>query len=405
MNSISTSSLSSYTSSLSSYIVDKRPSFYGGRQDEYLKFAEEAISSSVDLISEEVACKTDPAIIYNKVITLLQNARHEIAKKHQPENASYFGIRRYGDPETYQRNYSNATTGLYGQYHEYNKKYMERLTQVLAKIPHDLKTFEETSRTVHEIVMGKNCSFHVELIDVKELNRRNYSTLPTEEELQKALDISDKTRSEIGKDYALMHRLKLNQKDLYDRIVINSMLVAIEKIFPSPGNKSLFDANNVVRYERKNIFVLGTLRLELEPGQMFCLARHLTWMYQDYEQDPVDRMNDHSVVFVIHQDPFLIKRTQTACSQIFADILEWDTSMSLDVLKDRVALLRFVYGNSMPCSRGDGAIGDWLEIALYRYHGFKGTKHNSERLPCFELLSTINLSEYLREYRETIVVE
>ena len=161
----------------------------------------------------------------------------------------------------------------------------------------------------------------------------------------------------------------------------------------------------MIRFEKKNIYVLGTLHLELEPDKIVCIARHLTWMYQDGEQDPVDRMREHSVNFVIHQDPFLIERTQNACSRIFADILAWDTTKSLDSLKDNIALLRFVYGYSMPCNRGDGAVGDWLELALYRHHGFEHSKHNSKLLPCFELLSTIALSQYLQEYRKTIVVE
>jgi hypothetical protein len=33
---------------------------------------------------------------------------------------------------------------------------------------------------------------------------------------------------------------------------------------------------------------------------------------------------------------------------------------------------------------GDGAIGDWLELILYRYHGFEKTQHNSSLLPCIE---------------------
>ena len=76
---------------------------------------------------------------------------------------------------------------------------------------------------------------------------------------------------------------------------------------------------------------------------------------------------------------------------------------SLKELKNRVALIRFTYAHCMPSARGDGAIGDWLELALYRFHGFRKTEYNSERLPCFEPL--VSLSHYLKRYDEIIRVE
>lgn len=391
-------------SSQTSYIIERSPLFYGGRQKEYLELAEQAIVSSVNLISDEITKKTEPSMIYHKVANVLQNARHEIALQHQPEKAHFFGVRR-DDLNIHQGPYTAPITGLYGQYEEYNNKYIERLTKILAKIPHDLKTFKKTTSFVSETVLGKKCSFQVDLLDQNELNKRKYTKIPSQQELHDALGISDKSAEEIVNDYDLMNRLKLEQKDLYDRILINSILTHIAQLFPSPAMAERLSEESFIRVERKNIYVLGTLRLELEPNKMVCIARHLTWMYQDWQQDPVDRMREHSVNFVIHQDPFLIERTQKACSQIFEDILAWNTTESLESLKNNIAILRFVYGNSMPCSRGDGAVGDWLELALYRHHGFIDTKHSSKRLPCFELLSTTNLSEYLQDYEETIVVK
>jgi hypothetical protein len=202
-----------------------------------------------------------------------------------------------------------------------------------------------------------------------------------------------------------MNRLKTEHKDLYERISIGSVLREINERFPSPAMEGMSGLENVVRFEKKSVYALVTLRYEIEPNKMVCLARHLTWMYQDWSQDPIDRMRDHSVDFVIHQDLFLIERTQKFCAQIFKEILSWDKAQPVEELKNRVALLRFVYGNSMPCSRGDGAIGDWLELALYRHHGFKEVEHKKDQLPCFELLSTIKLSDYLKNYSRTITIK
>ncbi|HSX37280.1 MAG TPA: hypothetical protein VLE95_00440 [Chlamydiales bacterium] len=355
------------------------------------------------IIADEITNKTEPSIIYHKVVSTLQNARHEIALTHTPKEACYFGVRR-DDPQVHQGHYTTPSTVLFGPYEEYNTKYMEQLTNILAKIPHDLVTFEKTARVVHETVMGKKCSFKVELLDEEELKKRKYFRFPSEQELHEALDIRDKSPQEISDDYDLMQQLKREQKSLYDRLVLGKIFCRISQHFPFPEEK-IHSQKDFIRREPKDMFVLGTLRLELEPNTMVCMARHLTWMHRNWEQDPVDRMREHSVNFVIHQDPFLIERTQKACSQIFARVLAWDNTKPLESLKDNIALLRFVYGNSMPCSRGDGAVGDWLELALYRHHGFEETKHNSKRLPCFELLSTTSLSEYLKNYRDTIFVK
>ncbi|HSX37281.1 MAG TPA: hypothetical protein VLE95_00445 [Chlamydiales bacterium] len=357
----------------------------------------------MNLIADEIANKTEPSIIYHKVVNTLQNARHEIALTHTPKEACYFGVRR-DDPQVHQEPYIPASTALFGPYEEYNTKYIEQLTNILANIPHNRTTFEKTARVVHETVMGKKCSFKVELLDGEELKKREYIQLPSTQELHAALKIQDKSPLEIAHDYNLMKRLKLEQKTLYDRLSMLNMFCRLLTNFPEPQDTNA-NQNAVIRYEPKDMYVLGTLRLETEPNKMVCMARHLTWMYRNSKQDPVDRMRKHSVNYVIHQDLFLIERTQKACSQIFARVLAWDKTKSLDSLKDNIALLRFVYGNSMPCFRGDGAVGDWLELALYRHHGFEETKHNNNRLPCFELLATTSLSEYLKNYRDTISVK
>lgn len=387
-----------------SYIIDKSPLFYGGKQEEYIALAENAIASGIELLADEIKNEIEPQAIYYKLVKFLQNARHEIALVHQPEKAHLFGIPR-NDPNLHQEKYITPVTGLYSNYEEYNNKFIDRLINILSQIPHDLKTFSKKSIFIKEEVLGKKCSFHAELLDSKDLQQKKYINFPSIEELHQALGIDDKTPEEIVHDYSLMNQLKLEHKDIYDRILMAGILSHINLLFPSPAMKDKIDSDEFLRFERKNIYVLATLRLELEPDKMFCVARHITWMYQDYVQDPLERMRDHSVDFVIHQDPFLIERTQNVCSEIFADILTWNESNSIDVLKDRVALLRFVYGNSMPCSRGDGAIGDWLELIIYRYLGFEKTRHNNQLLPCFELLSVTKLSQYLEDYRKTIVVE
>ena len=66
-------------SSLTSYVTDRKPNFYGGQQQEYLELAEKAIESGVAFIADEIEKKTDPAQIYHRIKKVLQNALHGIA--------------------------------------------------------------------------------------------------------------------------------------------------------------------------------------------------------------------------------------------------------------------------------------------------------------------------------------
>lgn len=387
-----------------SYITNRKPQLYGGKQEEYVKFANEAIESGLNLIIEERKNKTDPVLIYHKVTQALQKARHDIALKHQPELADDFGIRR--DDSNRPDGFKDSYTPLSGvQYQEYNAKFMDRLIKVLNKIPHDLKKFSKNSITVNEKILNMKYSFEVELLNTQDPEQVKSITQPTHNELCEALNIKDKTFSEIMEDNALKKQLKTSNKALYDRNTISHMIYDLNQNFPSPDNPEI-NLERLIRCERKNIYVIGTLRLELEKGQMFCISKRITWLYQDWVQDPIERMRQHSNAYILHQDPFLLERTENACAQIFADAINWNRkTSSLDALKEKVALLRFVYGNSMPCFRGDGAVGDWLELDIYRYHGFKNTKHNAKVLPCFELLSTTRLSEYIEAYKTTITVK
>lgn len=390
----------------SSYIIKRDPYFYGGKQEEYVSLAEKAIDFGLKTIIDERKNNTDPALIYHKVTQVLQKARHDIAMQHQPEKADFFGIRR-DDKNKPKGNFANSYTPLSGvQYEEYNAKFMDRLIKTLNKIPHDLKTFSKKSITVNETILNMKCSFEAELMEVKDVVERKYTAYPTIEELSIALGIKNKTLDEIIEDYSLMKKLKAEHKDLHERIMMSCMMIQVNVNYPSPSDLNPIDVTRIIRRERKNFFVMGTLRLELEKGKMFCISKRLTWLYQDWDQDPVERMRKHSNAYIIHQDTFLIERTENACAQIFADAINWDKNTStLDTLKEKVALLRFVYGNCMPCHRGDGAIGDWLELDIYRYHGFKNTKHNAAVLPCFELLATTRISEYLTDYKNTITVQ
>jgi hypothetical protein len=202
-----------------------------------------------------------------------------------------------------------------------------------------------------------------------------------------------------------MYRLKTEHNTLYQRLIMNIGLHDLSKSYPSPtrDQNGKIKAGNLKNL--KSHFALATVRLEIN-SKLFSLSRYLTWMYVDEATDPVERMLQNSVVRIIHQDNFLIDDTLQAIAELFEKAVRWDNKTeSLDELKRKVALFRFTYAHCMPCCRGDGAIGDWLELALYRFHGFVNTEYNHDKLACFETLSSLSLSRYLKRYNSIIDVK
>lgn len=281
---------------------------------------------------------------------------------------------------------------------------MNQLTPLLSRLSHNLSGFSEKTAAVQEKCLGRVCKFVVEIKNAAEI--RELASLPYETEVQAALG-TDKSYKEIQDDFNLMRQLKTEHPAWYNQLNMRRILGAMNEAFPSPRILSLErgecegNPGNL-----KCIYAIGTLRLQIGSKRLFALSRYVTWLYTTYNTDPVERMVKYSKVFIVHQDTFLIDETLQEISRVFSEAILWDKEKdSLQTLMDTVALMRFLFAHCMPSGRGDGAIGDWLELTIYRYHGFSKTRYAPDRLPCFEALSTLTLSSYLRNYRETITVE
>ncbi len=149
--------------------------------------------------------------------------------------------------------------------------------------------------------------------------------------------------------------------------------------------------------------VIGTIYLKKD-GIYREMTRYYTWINDELE-DPVCEMRAHSKVLLLHHHPKMIRETLDDLSGMFAHAISWHKdSESLDVLKDRVSLFRFTYAHCMPAFRGDGAIGDWFELLIYRYHGFAGTYFQGGKLSNFEPMISTSLSAYREAYNDVIVV-
>jgi hypothetical protein len=391
------------SSPLSSYLYQLAPDKYGNKQDDYLARSEFAIQETVLRMQNGVQAKEKLTDVFFEIQPKLSKIRHELAVDHSTEDAPLFGNFRAApeSPPCEEDGYISPLTRFEDSYKKYNRIFMEQLSKIMAPMKRTPKTFDQKEIQTEETILGIKNSCTVKILEGADL----FPLLdyPEDAELQSILN-TKKSLTEIVKDYALMKELKIKDPKLYERCSMRSYFEYLKYSFPSPVriSNNTFQGNTD---NLKNLYAIATVELEID-GNPVQMSRYLTWLYQDFKNDPVERMKNRSTAIVIHQDPFLIDPTLQEIAKVFEKCMLWNREKeTLQDLKNRVFLFRFLYANCMPNSRGDGAIGDWLEIALYRFHGFAKTRHNSERLPCFEPLASLSLSHYLERYNQTITVE
>jgi hypothetical protein len=332
-------------SSLSNYLDNKGFSYPGG-QKVYVQRAEEAIEAGMGMICSGVASGKDPRAIFFDVMRFFQTERRRFAEDFSDEDSHWFGKPRTdkGQPMYF------VETPLAFQYAEYNTVFMNQLKDVLKGMKRDSRGFCENKSIRKETTLNREIKFEVEILDTFTILERTQEA--GEQNLQKVLK-TKKDYTSIMADRDLIERLKKETPQVYQSVSLNVALTDF-----------------LVRFEgqlKKNV-VLCTLRAEVN-NKLYGMSRYVSSFDTDGTSDPIKSILQ-SPTAILHQDTFLIHDTLVEISKIFAEAVSWDSEKPVKDLKDRVALFRFMYSHCTPCVRGDGAVGDWLELAIYRYHGF-----------------------------------
>ena len=152
---------------------------------------------------------------------------------------------------------------------------------------------------------------------------------------------------------------------------------------------------------KKSDWVLVTQRLEIN-GKSYALSKYLTWMYRDHREDPVEHMREWSIINVIHQDVCLIEDMLKEIGIIFSDIITWKTTDMLSSLKEKIGLLQYLFAHAMPYDRGSEAISEWLESALYRYHGYSLNRKKGKRVNLYAF--ALDPHQFIQQYPSMITV-
>ncbi|MEM7175329.1 MAG: hypothetical protein AAF443_05330 [Chlamydiota bacterium] len=412
----------SSNSFLSNYLFNISPDKYGkNKQNEYLLESDKIINESVLEVRKQVEGKVKIFEIFYSVIDKFSNKRREIAEKSKTDDSNLFGSKRDSKQSKYWGCIS-AITHLDGCYSEYNDLVIKQIQKIInANIKSKVvkldgykygKTLFGDDNKVPKATIGgkvlpngKTLIITTEILDNKYMSKlirdlsgdrsvRNFvkNNIEKLEEIanikidESKLEDEKKFAEYVSKEYALLESVKILDKDLYNKFNLASMFFSIRQRYPNT---------------RKSLYI--SVKVKRQVGnKLFNIMGYLTWMYQDYAQDPMKRMKKESKVTIIHQNPTLIKDTLEEVARLFEDIILWNSKDSkLEDLQIKIADFRLLYAACMPHCRGDGAIGDWMEHLFYRYHGFNFS-HSDKYLPCFEALSNLGFKRYCKRHIKTI---
>lgn len=351
-----------FRSGTSNYFFARQPTRFGSQQQNYLEQVETTVASVTDRLHSAVRDGLDLTLVFRDTLSFLGEQRHALARKHRTKQAELHGISR----DTIDSDWAPVMiTGLYGVYQEYNDRLLPEIQHHLRSMRHGLKSFDQKELKIRgETHLGRRSSMEINIFSMEqrdqwqlEMTRANY------ERICRLCSVTPKNSDvEIGKAFnELMHDRTAMRTLKYTSIEDYKKIKFCHVMYHIYHRESLF------KDQRKSDWVMVTVRHEMH-GKMYASSQYLTWMYRNYTNDPVDMMTGRSAVFLVHQDVFLIEDTLQDIAELFKKAIEWNGE-DQQTLIDLVALINYEFAHAMPFKRGSAAVGEWLEMAIYRYHG------------------------------------
>ncbi len=389
----------------SNYMIS-RGSDFGGSQDEYLFWSRVSIVKARKMIEESPKNQETLSLLFSQVLEFLAQRRRQLAFDHKTPAAGEFGSRRDGALFA-QLSYTPFTRG----YREYGQQILSSLKEELSKMEKDDKRFIQKRRFTEDCSFGLRSSLEIQVFDPKDIKEQGllelaFSGLPPGFPIE-LCNRNLKNEEDQARLRAALRDLKKQDPLCHARLRIMSMIVYLMKIYPSPfkaGQKEgelewVGDLANL-----KSTYVLATIHCEIG-GRMLPIYQYLTWIYRDPdhpEEDFLERMLRCSTVTIIHQEYDYVEETLQGVAKTFAKAVLWDQK-DLSELKKEMALLR--YGLAcMPFGRGSAAISEWLEAAIYEYHGIR-YKIDPNRLVDLEVYANPLFANFYKAYGSMVQLE
>ena len=384
-----------FSSGSSNYFFNRAPSTFGGQQKDYLQRVESIVSSVVERLHAAVESKQNLDALFHELLDFLGASRHAIAVAHRTENAEHHGRRRNLNPSSSGIMY----TSLSDIYTDHNTYMLPVIQSYLRDMPHTLKSFQSTEKKIDTgTCLGRKTSFEITIFSQE--NQDKWNIEYSRAEYERLCRVSSVTPLDSS------HSLQ----ECIQHLMTQEVLGEIKKTSIEDYKKLKFKyvLQDLVCHARfpgkKSDWVLMTARCEIN-GKMYALSQYLTWMYRTLKDDPVQYMTtrpDPTIMTMIHQDVFLNPDTLQEIARLFQEAIQWHGD-DIQELMNTIGLINYLFAHAMPFERGSAAICEWLEMSIYRYHGFDMQYHQAFSVNMEALV--LPLPEFIKKYPSMVKIE
>ena len=384
------------------FIIQREPDKYGGQQDDYVKQVESIVETCAQRFRTAVDNNEDLITLFHETLSFMANHRHRIAVEHGTKKHKHFGKPR--NAEDVHKTF--LSTPAIGQYQDYGVRINAHICTLLKQMRDKNGVFQDSKRCFPGTpIAGRQSSLEVEIL--KHDEKAKWSLAYTLEEFQRICALSnlvppadssqiEATLEKLIRNPDALRLLKEKSIEDYKRVKIST----ITRIIRHFTNEAYGVEHEQHLKGKKIDWVVVTLRVQIG-DKMVALTQQITWMHLDCDpnEDPVDHIQSCAHVTLLHQDYFLIELMRKDIAEIFKRILTTDSKDQKQVMM-QTGLFEYEFAHAMLFLRGPSAIGEWFEVALYKFHGHK-LKYNPHMLVNLAALSH-RLDVFLETYPKTL---
>jgi hypothetical protein len=158
------------------------------------------------------------------------------------------------------------------------------------------------------------------------------------------------------------------------------------------------EGDDLKKYENV-VYIEASIR---KGAESLFLTRYYVGIDNDALQGSSGSYND-PVVVIYHTNPVEVSKCiKGSLSSLFSLCIH-SKGVSLDVLKERVGVFRYLLAQAAPYQRGSAAIGEWLERGIYQYLGYdflyRSPVEGGRPIVDLDALTSLSLSAFLEEYK------
>lgn len=351
---------------------------YGSNQEGYREASFAIIVELVDKMrSAKQEGRTDSFL--SDILPWLAKKRGELAKELRSDNSFLFGVSR---DRAFYRLGINITPLSGPFYQAAGKKFIDSLLFFIRK---NDSQFSQYGESILRLVPG--CFYSERTQSLERVSEFQLSMYGSEDVLLMSQELE--TRFDQMNPFSTNILLGGDEE--------NAMFRAMENIEWTDVLCGIqFLKNGILQDKTENIlYLVGTSFLEIQE-----ILEPLSKLLLPVE---IDRETKTLLTvyppLVIHQRTCSTANMLRDLDKIGAEIFRSLGTASIEEQIDLIGLLCYEYAHANPFVRGSAAIGEWIEIAFYRFLGLSDFCQTSETTIDLEVFSSLTLQEFITKYR------